>query len=218
MSKIALGFIGVVLIVMVIFFNTDFSDKKEVAKSIKQEKKVTKAKRDVKIIFEDKQINSKPKKVTKKIIKESKPVSTKGMFVLSKASVGDYTISLEVPQKPKINKFAPPSFPTFIKGEINGDKFSLSLPNSAKKEDIFLTFTTKRGKTIKVNANTLKDTKPGALIDVGNLTPPEKVEENKKEEVAKDIEQKVEDSVEESKNSEDQDSNSIAPPMPPAIR
>jgi len=218
MSKIALGFIGVVLIVMVIFFNTDFSDKKEVAKSIKKEKKVTKVKRDVKIIFEDKQTNNKPKKVAKKIIKESKPVSVKGMFVLSKASAGDYTISLEVPQKPKVNKFTPPSFPTFIKGEINGDKFSLTLPNSAKKEDIFLTVTTKRGETIKVNANTLKDTKPGALIDVGNLTPPEKVEEDKKEEVAKDIEQKVEDSVEESKNSEDQDSNSIAPPMPPAIR
>ena len=218
MNNLALIFIGLVLVIMAIFFNTDFSDKKEIAKNIKNENRIVKEKKDVKIIFEDKKLKNKPKKVVKKVIKESKPVSVKGMFVLSKANVGDFAISLEVPQKPKVNKFAPPSFPTFIKGEINGDKFSLTLPNSAKKEDIFLTITTKKGEIIKVNANTLKDTKPGALIDVGNLTPPEKVEEDKKEEVAKDIEQKVEDSVEESKNSEDQDSNSIAPPMPPAIR
>jgi len=218
-NKIVLVFAVIAVIVVGILFNHDFSDEEitpnpALAKKSEVKKSEIKSKKDVKIVYKED-----VKKVVKKIDKKQDfrsyvDENVKQMHTLSKTKVGEYSLSIKTPKKPKANRLAPPQFPTILRGEINGQKFSLTVPQEAKKQNLVFTIT-KQNASAVINLDVIKDVSAGQMVDIGNLNPPQDLSDSKKrQDFEQEAQSEVESNTQESQNTQ---SESIAPPTPPSI-
>lgn len=216
-NKLVFVFVIAVIFVIGILFNYDFSSNDVVEPQIIEPKKVEKKKKiikDVNIVYEKKRKETTKKTEEKPDFRSYVNENVKQMHTLSKTKVGDYDIAVKTPQKPKVNKLAPPQFPTILKGEINGQKFSLTLPQEAKQQSVVFTIT-KENHSAVVSLDTIKDAPAGQIVDIGNLTPPEDLSNAQEaQNFEQEAQSEIESSAQESQNTQ---SESIAPPTPPSI-
>ena len=225
MNNFILTFIVFVLITVGVLFNVDFSnDVKQIKAEENVEQKEKQPEVDTKIVYEKTQNKKEVVKTNKKEEDVKKAFdnymkdSSSEMHTLSTTKVGKYTVALKTLTKPETNDLAPPQFPTIVKGEINGNKFNLVLPEEAKSQGVVFTLTsTSNGKTAVVDVPVLQDTIAGTQVDMGNLNPPEEINDENADEFIQTAKSEIEEKVEESKNTT-QGTTSIAPPSPPAIK
>ena len=218
MTKIVSVFVAVIAILLLFVFNYDFS-----TQSIPPATKVSPVKKapqktetkNVKIIYKEvKKKQTVKKSQLKDQFRNLANKQIEKFQTLSKTQVGKYTVAIKVPQKIKQNKFSPPQFPTLIKGEIDGKKFTLTLNQEAKNQNIIFTIATKGGPPAVVNLDSLKDTAPGQIVDIGNISPPDEITKENVTDFETATQDTIDNSVQESKNTQD---DSIAPPTPPTI-
>jgi len=199
-------------------FSTDLSQPVDKVQIEQKKVKAQKPKRDIPITYDVQKKQKKtphketPHKETQKKFQNYVSENIEQLHTLSTQKVKDYTISVKTVTKPKVNKFSPPTLPTMIVGEINGDKFSLGLDNSVKDQDIFLTIT-KNGATAVIDFNTIKNTPSGQMVDIGNINPPQDFANSDLTNFTEQTTSNIEQNVQKSENSSN--SNFIAPPTPP---
>ncbi len=218
MTKIVSVFVAVIAVLLLFVFNYDFSTQTipSAAKvsSVKKTPQKTETK-NAKIIYKEvKKKQTAKKSELKDQFRNLVNKQTEKFQTLSKTQVGKYTVAIKVPQKIKQNKFSPPQFPTLIKGEINGKKFNLTLNQEAKSQNIIFTIATKGGPPAVVSLDSLKDTTPGQIVDIGNISPPDEITKENVTNFETEAQDAVDSSAQESKNTQD---DSIAPPTPPTI-
>lgn len=108
---------------------------------------------------------------------------------------------------------SPPQFPTMVGGEINGEKFYLTINEDAKKENMLLSIT-KNGGTATVSMNALQSVAAGQIVNIGNLTPPATLDTGSITKFEQTAQSTITQNINTSQNTQ---STSIAPPSPPAI-
>lgn len=136
-----------------------------------------------------------------------------GMHTLSSTKANGYTIALQSYQKPTQNQFAPPQIPTIVKGEINGEKFSLTLDQEAKKETLILSIS-QNGVSAFIDGSQLGQTSAGQIVDIGNLTPPTNLTTENSTAFSQSAQSTINSNVTQSQNTQ---TTSFAPPTPPRI-
>lgn len=218
MDKLVFGFIACIFLFLAYVLNTDISsddgqEKSNIAISQSVENKIKKTPSDIKIEYEKKNIKPLEQKV-KKQFDTYIASNVDDMHTVSTTKVNGYKVSIKTLTPPVVNKFAPPSFPTIVSGELNGNKFHLTIDDNAKKEAMYLTIT-KNSQTAVISVDSLQDTSGGQIVDIGNLNPPENLDSTSVSEFENESSQIIEQSVETSTNSSDK--SSIAPPSPPSI-
>lgn len=137
-----------------------------------------------------------------------------GMHTLSSTKANGYTIALQSYQKPEKNQFSPPQIPTIIKGEINGERFTLTLDHDAKKETLILNVS-QNGVSAYIDASRLGQTSAGQTVDIGNLTPPTNLTTENSSAFTQSAQSTVNSNLTQSQNT--QTTTSLAPPAPPTI-
>lgn len=161
---------------------------------------------DVKIVYTQQ---------AKEIPKREEPMQlNNGMHTLSSTKANGYTIALQSYQKPEKNQFSPPQIPTIIRGEINGEKFSLLLEHEAKKETLILSVS-QNGVSAFIDGSKLGQTSAGQSVDIGNLTPPTNLTTENSSAFTQSAQSTVNSNLAQSQNT--QTTTSLAPPTPPAI-
>jgi len=216
MTKIVSVFVVMIAVLLLFVFNYDFSTHTipSVA-TVSSIKKTSQKTKNVEIVYKEiKKKQTVEKSELKDQFRNLVNKQTEKFQTLSQTHVGKYTVAIKVPQKIKQNKFSPPQFPTLIKGEIDGKKFTLTLNQEAKNQNIIFTIATKGGPPAVVNLDSLKDTAPGQIVDVGNMSPPDEITKENVTDFETVAQDTVDSSVQESKNTQD---DSAAPPIPPTI-
>ena len=206
MDKLVLIFIGVVGLVLVVFLNYDFSSPKvhELTQKIEVKEKVSPKENTTPIQQLD----------VKKEFKEKLANAVNDLHVVSSTEVNGYNIAIRTLTKPQpSNSMSPPQFPTMVGGEINGEKFYLTLNEDAKKENMVLTIT-KNGTSAMINAASLQSVGAGQMVNIGNLTPPATLDAQNVTQFEQAAQSTITQSVNTSQNTQ---STSIAPPSPPSI-
>lgn len=161
---------------------------------------------DVKIVYTQQ---------AKEIPKREEPMQlNNGMHTLSSTKANGYTIALQSYQKPEKNQFSPPQIPTIIRGEINGEKFSLLLEHEAKKETLILSVS-QNGVSAFIDGSKLGQTSAGQSVDIGNLTPPTQLTNENSSAFTQSAQSTINSNVTQSQNT--QTTTSLAPPTPPTI-
>ena len=152
---------------------------------------------------------------SKEIPKREEPIQlNNGMHTLSSTKANGYTIALQSYQKPEKNQFSPPQIPTIIKGEINGERFTLALDHDAKKETLILNVS-QNGVSAYIDASRLGQTSAGQTVDIGNLTPPTNLTTENSSAFIQSAQSTINSNVTQSQNT--QTTTSLAPPTPPTI-
>lgn len=152
---------------------------------------------------------------SKEVPKREEPVQlNNGMHTLSSTKANGYTIALQSYQKPEKNQFSPPQIPTIIKGEINGERFTLALDHDAKKETLILNVS-QNGVSAYIDASRLGQTSAGQTVDIGNLTPPTNLTTENSSAFTQSAQSTVNSNLTQSQNT--QTTTSLAPPTPPTI-
>lgn len=208
----------IVFVLAALFFLMDTDPVKPIVQKqeIRQEAKKSQAKAPT-VNITPKKVAQIPKKVEKKVqdqFQEHIKNNQDQMVVLSQASADGYTLQVKSMNEPKKNEMSPPSFPTILRGEINGKPYNLTLNDEAKKENLYLVVS-KNQESALIPIDTLRDTKAGEVIDIGNLNPPKELTQEGIREFEQDAEQTVQNSVSESQNT--RGASTIAPPSPPSI-
>lgn len=206
MDKVVLIFIGVVGLVLVAFLNYDFSSPKvnELTQKAEIKEKALPKENTTPIQQMD----------VKKDFKEKLTNAVNDLYVVSSTEVNGYNIAIRTLTKPQpSNSMSPPQFPTMVGGEINGEKFYLTINEDAKKESMVLSIT-KNGNSAIVSVDALQSVSAGQMVNLGNLTPPATLDTGSITKFEQTAQSTITQNINTSQNTQ---STSIAPPSPPAI-
>lgn len=206
MDKLVLIFIGVVGLVLVVFLNYDFSSPKvhDLTQKTEVKEKVLPKENSTPIQHID----------VKKDFKEKLSNAVNDLHVVSSTEVNGYNVAIRTLTKPQpSNSMSPPQFPTMVGGEINGEKFYLTINEDAKKESMVLSIT-KNGNSAMVSVDALQSVSAGQMVNLGNLTPPATLDAQSITKFEQTAQSTITQNINTSQNTQ---STSIAPPSPPAI-